>query len=465
MIPQDVQLLRDSFVDYAKHFEGLFYKWGGDNPSGFDCCIPVNEIIYTPDGGKGILDLKVGDDVFSISKNNELCRGRVANIFDNGVKDCVEVRTTSRRITFSLTHPIFIYRPYKAKKGAAWTVRDNASMQFVDAGEVMRGDWISVCKESLIEHVVPETKFGKLTAGIVKFLGYFLGDGHIAKDQRHCVICTFDESHVQYLSKIARKDFGYKNKISSNETSGIQFHSYEICDLVSSLGLDHLSHEKEIPGWVFGLPKHLKMAFIRGYLDADGYEHCRNRNGCLYHCNHFAASSEKLIRQLHLLLTLMGEQISSVTVMPRTRPIIINGKEVKKARDLYRFDWYPDGKRRRKDSNLLLSNYHEVLGLPNEVKLEKVSGVCQVGKLQTYNLEVEEHNTFIVGGIITLCRLSHVSAPGRRYCSTRRDRDQRVPDGRRIRWRQHHDFCGSCHGAECFYQETTDSDWTGCAIY
>jgi cell wall-associated NlpC family hydrolase len=37
MIPQDVQLLRDSFVDYAKHHEGLFYRWGGDDPSGYDC--------------------------------------------------------------------------------------------------------------------------------------------------------------------------------------------------------------------------------------------------------------------------------------------------------------------------------------------------------------------------------------------------------------------------------------------
>jgi Fe-S cluster assembly protein SufB len=400
MIPQDVQLLRDSFVDYAKHHEGLFYRWGGDDPSGYDCCIPSNEIIYTPEGGKSIFDLDVGDEVFSISKDNFLCKGKVAAVFDNGIKDCVEIRTTSRRVVFSLTHPVFLYRPYVAKKGAAWTVRNHASMRFVNAGDVVRGDWISVCKKALIDSIVPETRFGKLTTGMSRFFGYFLGDGHIDREQKHCMICTFDKSHVQYLSKIARKDFGYKNKVSSGEPFGIQFHSCDICDLVDTLGLNHPSYEKEIPGWVFGLPRHLKMAFIQGYLDADGYCHEKVRGDNRYFCNHFAASSEKLIRQLHLLLTLMGEQLSSVMVSHRTKPVIIKGKEVKNARDLYRFDWYPEG-RRNGTSNLLLTNYHEALGLPQEIKVERVTAVVPVGKLQTYNLEVDDHNTFIVGGVVT----------------------------------------------------------------
>ena len=37
MNPIDVALLKDSFLEYTKGFEGTFYTWGGDDPSGFDC--------------------------------------------------------------------------------------------------------------------------------------------------------------------------------------------------------------------------------------------------------------------------------------------------------------------------------------------------------------------------------------------------------------------------------------------
>jgi cell wall-associated NlpC family hydrolase len=37
MNPIDVELLRDSFIEYTKGYERTFYTWGGDDPSGFDC--------------------------------------------------------------------------------------------------------------------------------------------------------------------------------------------------------------------------------------------------------------------------------------------------------------------------------------------------------------------------------------------------------------------------------------------
>lgn len=37
MNPVDVELLRQSFLEYIKGFEGTFYTWGGDDPHGFDC--------------------------------------------------------------------------------------------------------------------------------------------------------------------------------------------------------------------------------------------------------------------------------------------------------------------------------------------------------------------------------------------------------------------------------------------
>lgn len=39
--------LRLCATEYAKHFIGTFYKWGGDDPSGFDCSGFVCEILQS----------------------------------------------------------------------------------------------------------------------------------------------------------------------------------------------------------------------------------------------------------------------------------------------------------------------------------------------------------------------------------------------------------------------------------
>lgn len=43
MIKTDVDLLRQSMIDYLMSFVGRWYKWGGDDPSGFDCSGLANE--------------------------------------------------------------------------------------------------------------------------------------------------------------------------------------------------------------------------------------------------------------------------------------------------------------------------------------------------------------------------------------------------------------------------------------
>jgi cell wall-associated NlpC family hydrolase len=44
MNPVEVELLKDSFIEYTKSYEGTFYIWGGDDPSGFDCSGLVVEV-------------------------------------------------------------------------------------------------------------------------------------------------------------------------------------------------------------------------------------------------------------------------------------------------------------------------------------------------------------------------------------------------------------------------------------
>ena len=103
---------------------------------------------------------------------------------------------------------------------------------------------------------------------------------------------------------------------------------------------------------------------------------------------------------MHLLLTLRGEQISSITVQYRTKPIIIRGRRVRNARPLHRFDWYPNG-RRQKRSHLKIKDFDDLVGLADDANVERVIRVEPGPELRTWNLSTAPDNTFIAGGVVT----------------------------------------------------------------
>jgi len=384
--------LRKLAIEYAKAFIGRPYIWGGDDPiKGFDCCIPEDELIYTLNGAKFITEIKTGEEVFSINNNYGPSISKVIGVYDNGQKECIEVRTIRRKTCFSYDHPILTYRPFKAKKGAAWTVRNNAKLKWIEAGKLQKNDWIIVTRD-----LKRDKKF--LNPDAIKFLGAFLGDGHIHKDMRHLFLCFLDQSKREKYSEHLRKGFGYSNKITYHNTHGMMIYSNKLAKKIDRYGLNKLSPQKEVPSWVFSLRKGLKKAFIEGYTDADGYSVERiNRN---YKLIHFAASSEKLIKQLHFLLNLLGEQVSNIKISNRTKPIIIKEKLVKNAKPLFRFDWYCEGKR-NKNSHLTIKNPHKTFNLSKKFSFEKVLEVKPAGKKQTFNLETWPDRTFFVNGIAT----------------------------------------------------------------
>lgn len=71
MTPNDVTLLKDSYIEYMKKFEGTFYTWGGNDPSSFDCSGYIIEGLKSV----GLLPRKVdytSDQLYQMFKKYEV---------------------------------------------------------------------------------------------------------------------------------------------------------------------------------------------------------------------------------------------------------------------------------------------------------------------------------------------------------------------------------------------------------
>jgi geranylgeranyl diphosphate synthase type I len=142
-----------------------------------------------------------------------------------------------------------------------------------------------------------------------QLLGYILGDGSISidkKSSRLCLCPSEDKEEIATYSSLFFQVFGYPLK-ENRAKFGVYLVccSYKVCWLLEKLGFHKRATEKTVPDWIFKLPESQKLAFIRGYLDADGFV---GKDGTV----HFASSSKILIEKLKLLLDSLGFTTSHI---------------------------------------------------------------------------------------------------------------------------------------------------------
>lgn len=148
------------------------------------------------------------------------------------------------------------------------------------------------------------------TKEFCQLFGYLLGDGSITinkKSSRLYICPSNNEDEKRAYTTIFSKLFNYNLK-SEREGNYERLYccSYKVCWLLKELGLHKKATEKTIPGWVFTLPIEQKLAFVKGYLDSDGWVRLEGSTV-------FSSSSKMLITQLKLLLDSLGFAVSQVS--------------------------------------------------------------------------------------------------------------------------------------------------------
>jgi len=187
---------------------------------------------------------------------------------------------------------------------------------------VKKGDWIIILNKISDEGeplklpkpprdpVKDRTKILEgTTEEFCQLIGYILGDGSISIDKKssRLTLCPSNsEEEISAYSSLFSKVFSYKLKrYTTQQGNYLCCCSFKVCWLLDKLGLHKKATEKTVPDWVFSLPLKQKLAFVRGYLDADGWV---GKNGTAY----FSSSNKVLIKKLKLLLDSLGFTTSHI---------------------------------------------------------------------------------------------------------------------------------------------------------
>ncbi|MBI2611549.1 SufD family Fe-S cluster assembly protein [Candidatus Gottesmanbacteria bacterium] len=200
-------------------------------------------------------------------------------------------------------------------------------------------------------------------------LGFYIGDGCMDKTRVYIAVPQSDKSFKKVIETI-NKLFGLKPEIKRNI---VRYASTKFVDFLVKLGFKGKAQDKEVPEWIYTLPKSQITSFIEGYIDADGYRRDNHRNISITSVN------KKLLQQvkdLSYITDKFSPRKISLWTRRERKPLGIEEKVYK-----HHFLYFGDDK---KDST---------------IQFVRVNSIVPQGSKETFDIEVDKGN-FIANGIL-----------------------------------------------------------------
>lgn len=292
-------------------------------------CLPAGELVETETGPRPIEEIRSSDLVWSVDDAGHIVLAPVIAFGPTGEDAILTLRTTNRELRCNAKHPILTrrkrYVDVLGGRGGAYIHGKPQHVEwvteYVPAGQLAVGDVI-VTLDRL-------PCFGDLRAcptrapsiGFMEFCGLLLSDGNLIRGSSHYVTIAH-AGHAPYMDHyrdvIAREFVSFGNHGNGRgrhfETQPvhlqegdrqIRFSSVLAVEELAALGLSGDAHSKRIPEWVFGLPEDFRLAFVRGYLDGDGFVDKKGRIS-------FGSVNETMLRQLRHLCIGCGIPVTNI---------------------------------------------------------------------------------------------------------------------------------------------------------
>jgi Fe-S cluster assembly scaffold protein SufB len=316
-------------------------------------CLAEGSTVTTPEGIKTIEDLNVGDQVLSYDESaGELTFRKVMAKRYSGEQPVHTVSVGERKLRVTANHPFYSYL-YDAEKA-----RKSGRYQFA----YVRADQLkeAIIPRTSIDYGVPyrlelpelKTEFESLnqyadgltmtrtrpsrlapiedtTDDLMWMFGYWVGDGDI----------QFKEGKTEGVVRWARVGFSTpktdraREQLMQTMTALIEaepteradghhlaWNSKELAELFRLNGFVGKAKNKRVPLWVWSLPESQRLAFIAGYLDADGTfaEHRRFS---------LKSANKPLLEDIASLLVTLGITPRLYTEFDEPRTVMIMGYE------------------------------------------------------------------------------------------------------------------------------------------
>jgi Fe-S cluster assembly scaffold protein SufB len=336
-------------------------------------CLVKGTKVFTNNDVKNIEEVNVGDKVYSLNQNFEIDSFQVLGKKENPPSDVYRLLTMNHReILATPNHPILVMKKEGKYNRIGW----------IPLGELKTGDLIAISgnipdrgKPYQITGFVHNPRVrnritapNETTEDLMWLLGAYIGDGCMEKARVSITMPTYDPANPKVKSLI-KSIFGLESK---QHHITIRIGSEDLVRFIKLLGFSGNAQTKQIPRWVYRLPKQQKLAFIEGYLAADGHIKRGHKNVSITSCN------KQLLQQLKDLAISAGLNPGKIAKWTRTekKPL---GKEIREYTHYYFY--FADNK----------------FDLP--LYFTPLSKVEYIGKQETYDIEVDGTHNFIANGI------------------------------------------------------------------
>ncbi|HET8582383.1 MAG TPA: Fe-S cluster assembly protein SufB [Jatrophihabitans sp.] len=252
-------------------------------------CARGETLVWTANRGQVMIkEIEPGDVVFAYDEQaGRFVTAPVKASWQTGVRQTYEVvvgNRKQRRFMATDNHPVLALRDERV----AGATRARWVRQWLTVGELHPGDLIAVPRrlpafgEPYALPSVPAQPHhleralrvpAETNADLMWLLGLFIGDGNLQDaGKTHRVQFAIPVTQPQVRAEIARvvdEQFGLP--IIAADDYRVVINSKALVSWLWQLGCAGNSHSKAVPEWVFGLPLDQRLAFLGGWVDADGY--------------------------------------------------------------------------------------------------------------------------------------------------------------------------------------------------
>lgn len=376
-------------------------------------CLPAGTSVFTEQGPYPIETVTPGQSVWSHDGNGWVL-SRVSKAACSGEDEILHIRTTNRAIRANGSHRLLVRRKVDQYRPAEW------KNEYIPAGELKVGDTL-ICADRLPgDGVLPQPQ---PSIGFMEFCGLLLGDGNVYPKWGVSIARAYDAGYMDHYRAVMRAEFRRYDGGNGRSGSALvaiapvtlqeherqtRFASVLAARRLERLGFCGTARTKQVPEWVFMLPESHRLAFVRGFLDADGSVDNKGRIS-------FSSCNETLLNQIRHLCISCGVPVTNMRCQTG-KTTLPNGARI--AFSQWVFVCSDPGQNRRIGSND--PRYVESMesGKPFDRKgrkyprhggrgfdlagcsLSRIVSITREPAEPVYDLEVEGTHNFIADGVV-----------------------------------------------------------------
>jgi FeS assembly protein SufB len=375
-------------------------------------CVDGESRVWTANRGHVLIkDIEPGDRVFALDEESgKFVVAPVRAAAQTGYRTVYEVRVGGRSIKATDNHPFLALRDERAPGRQ----RARYARRWVTLSKLTPGDLVAVPRgmPEFGEAYALPTATGLGTPShtsddLMWFLGFFIGDGNLQSSGRtHRVQFAVHEVDGVVRAELARvvQDLFGLRAIEA-DAYRVVVNSKALVDWLIGLGFSGGSHTKRVPDWVYGLPRQQRLAFLGGWVDADGYVRPDAAGSVLLTC-----VSSPLIEQAAALVELCGLRAGGpwgFTQPYRHAPDRMGGGfrlgisgdfEVLGCRNPRRLERF--GRRRYHHSDTSTRGTTIRSHVTEHLGFARVDSINVIDDAPVYDLEVDGPHNFIAEGLV-----------------------------------------------------------------